>query len=851
MATVYLAEDLKHDRKVALKVLKPELAAVLGADRFVVEIKTTAALQHPHILPLLDSGEAAGLLYYVMPYVTGETLRARLESERQLPIDDALRISREVADALGAAHALGIIHRDIKPENILLQGGHALVADFGIALAVQSAAGARMTQTGLSLGTPQYMSPEQAMGEKTIDMRSDIYALGAVTYEMLIGEAPFTGPSVQAIVARVLSEEPRGLRVQRKSVPAGAERAILRALEKLPADRFATAAEFIVALGATTPPGEHAEALRSGPAGDGRRRVVLAAVLAAGMLATGWLLGRRTGASWEPPLGVLGRAAQVTWEPGLEITPALSPDGKLVAYVAGNGTQMKIFVRPVSGGRAIPLTDDTVAVEIAPQWSHDGSRILFISNNRVVSAAAGGGAPRPEVPPRAGASVIGWATWSPDDQHIAFTSADTLFVQDVGGATRQLVVTTQPDLCHWGTRDLLTCAAGNYLYLLPGLGFGNLAPGWIITVHAKTGAVHTVSDSLYINTTPRWSADGRSVLYASNRLGPSDIYSVRVTASGERDGVPRRVTTGLGVNSFSLSADGSQLAYAVMNASANIWSLPFPAGAGAAPTQHTFGQQIVENSAVSADGRWLYFDSNLGGNQDLYRMQLPSGVPERLTSESTAEFAPEPSPDGRWVAFHSIRGGSRDVFVMPLDGGALQQVTKTPMNEGLASWSPDGRALIFSNLVGDQKTFIATRNEQGAWTVRERLATGLFVRWAPDGEWFSFSTALTGGALGVAARDGGAPRILFDASRAGAPRASTSFWDAAGRTVYFKSHDATGAAAIWSVPFAGGVPQRVVTLGDARLRSDRYGFTIHGGRVYFALHDRQSNVWVMEIGSMR
>src|SRR5438093_321942 len=197
MATVYLAHDLRHDRPVAIKVLHPELAAALGAERFLSEIKTTAKLQHPHILPLLDSGEADGLLFYVMPYVSGETLRTRLEREKQLPIADALRIAREAADALGAAHGLGIVHRDIKPENILLQGGHALVADFGIALAVQQAGGHRMTQTGLSLGTPQYMSPEQAMGERAIDARADIYALGAVTYEMLVGEPPFTGPSTQ------------------------------------------------------------------------------------------------------------------------------------------------------------------------------------------------------------------------------------------------------------------------------------------------------------------------------------------------------------------------------------------------------------------------------------------------------------------------------------------------------------------------------------------------------------------------------------------------------------------------------------------------------------------------------
>ena len=194
MATVYRAIDVKHQRDVAIKVLHPDLGAALGSERFLAEIRTTARLQHPHVLPLLDSGEADGLLYYVMPLVTGETLRHRLERENQL-IDDAISIAREVADALGYAHGLGVIHRDIKPENILLRDGHALVADFGIALAVQTAGGARMTQTGLSLGTPQYMSPEQAMGERTIDGRSDLYALGAVTYEMLAGEPPLPDPT--------------------------------------------------------------------------------------------------------------------------------------------------------------------------------------------------------------------------------------------------------------------------------------------------------------------------------------------------------------------------------------------------------------------------------------------------------------------------------------------------------------------------------------------------------------------------------------------------------------------------------------------------------------------------------
>ena len=248
MATVYLAHDLKHDRKVAIKVLRPELSAVIGAERFLREIKTIANLQHPHILGLIDSGEVSGTAYYVMPFVDGESLRDRLHREQQLPIAEAVRTATEVASALDYAHRHGIIHRDIKPENILLHDGRALVADFGIALAASKVGGARMTETGMSLGTPTYMSPEQAMGERVITARSDVYALGCVTYEMLVGEPPFTGPTAQAIVAKVMTAEPAGLTAQRRSIPAAVEAAVLTALEKLPADRFATAAEFAAAL---------------------------------------------------------------------------------------------------------------------------------------------------------------------------------------------------------------------------------------------------------------------------------------------------------------------------------------------------------------------------------------------------------------------------------------------------------------------------------------------------------------------------------------------------------------------------------------------------------------------------
>src|SRR6266540_2042768 len=248
MATVYLARDIRHDRLVALKLLNPELGAVLGVERFLSEIKVTANLQHPNLLPLFDSGEAEGLLFYVMPYVEGETLRARLDREKQLPVEEAIRIAVAIANALEYAHNHGVIHRDLKPENILLQSGEPVVADFGIALAVSKAGGNRITQTGHSLGTPNYMSPEQATGDRVIDARSDIYSLGAMTYEMLTGEPPHTGNTSQAVIARMLTEKPRPIRTTRSAVPEYVEDAIQRSLEKLPADRFSSAKQFADAL---------------------------------------------------------------------------------------------------------------------------------------------------------------------------------------------------------------------------------------------------------------------------------------------------------------------------------------------------------------------------------------------------------------------------------------------------------------------------------------------------------------------------------------------------------------------------------------------------------------------------
>jgi hypothetical protein len=392
MATVYLAHDERHARSVALKVLRPELAAVIGADRFLNEIKTTANLQHPHILPLHDSGEVDGTVWYVMPLVEGESLRDRLKRETQLPIDDALTIAREVASALDYAHRHGVVHRDIKPENILLHDGRAVVADFGIALAVSKTEGStRLTETGMSLGTPHYMSPEQALGEKNVDARTDVYALGAVLYEMLVGEPPFTGPSAQAIIAKVMSAPAAPVTQLRPTVPAGVDTAVMRALSKLPADRFRSAAEFSGAMQAGLSLGPTAtHATMSRPVVVPARSVtpfVPWVVAAAAVGVAAWLATPSRGsADARVTAAVIPLEIRTpTDAPPNEIgTPiAISPDGTVLVYVGPDPDERgmtALWRRPLDRLDASPIAGSRGAQR--PRFSDDGKQVYFVVRGR-------------------------------------------------------------------------------------------------------------------------------------------------------------------------------------------------------------------------------------------------------------------------------------------------------------------------------------------------------------------------------------------------------------------------------------------------------------------------------------
>jgi len=692
MATVYLARDLKHDRKVALKVLRPELAAVIGAERFLAEIKTTANLQHPHILPLHDSGEAGGSVFYVMPYVEGESLRDRITREKQLPVEDAVRLAQEIASALDYAHRHGVIHRDIKPENILLHDGQALVADFGIALAVSSAGGTRMTETGMSLGTPHYMSPEQAMGDRELNARSDVYALGATLYEMLVGEPPFTGPTAQAIVARVMTEAPRPLRIQRHTIPEHVEAAIAKALEKLPADRFGTAAEFAEALKVGGP----AERRTGGrdwdrPPSDGptvRRSAVTAAIAAtvlfAALAAWGWLRHPAAAASGDivrailelpqgtslsyPSIALSRDGSRIvvsanqggksillqrsldqldfTVVPGSEdgVRPFLSPDGKWVGFAAGK-TMRKV---PLEGG---PAADVAATNWAGGDWTDDGT-IVYTPDYKsgLWRVPAGGGTPEQLTTPDSAQRELAhwWPQVLPDGEHVLFTAFRTPLERS------QI--------------EVLSLKTGERTVLLEGGVSGRyVTAGYLL--YAKQEALFAVPFDLH-----RLEVTGQPVPV---------IQDVALEAEDGRAG-------------FAVSDDGT-LAYIAASTFAPDLELVWVTRQGHASAS-IIPPGRFDNPALSPDGRRVALAiARPGEAKDVWVLDLARGTRTPLTSGGANDFNPLFTPDGQRVIFESEQPVF-DLYARASDGsGAVAPLLTTPYDKMPASFAEHGRVMLFEH----------------------------------------------------------------------------------------------------------------------------------------------------------
>ncbi len=780
MATVYLAEDLKHDRKVAVKVLKPELAAVLGAERFVQEIKTTAALQHPHILPLFDSGAADGFLFYVMPFIDGETLRTRLDRETQLGIEEAVRITREVADALDYAHRHGVIHRDIKPENILLHDGRPMVADFGIALALSAAAGGRMTETGMSLGTPHYMSPEQATAEKEITARSDVYSLGSVLYEMLAGQPPHLGGSAQQIIMKIIAEDAAPVTTLRKSVPPNVAAAVAMSLEKLPADRFESARAFADALG--NPAFRTATGTGAASAGGttaqppNRLTALLGAALAVMTIVAAWALLRPA-----PPLPVIryalalpagqepvgGGFALITadgshivyagrgvrpgqWQlwvkardrqgatplDGTEgVTAAvISPDDRSVAFVQGG----ILRTLPLAGGAAVDLVEGVASVHGSAAWLDDGT-ILFshgqarLQGRGISRVSEDGGTP--EVVWSSDSLLPTALTPLPGGRGVLFAACpapcdrSAIWALDLAAKTARQVAADGWAAWYLSTGHLAFVRRDRHLMVVP-FDLKSLSPRG--TPVAVLDSVSTEAPIPYFAV----SASGTAVMRLGAAAQALRFSLVRVDRTGREIPLDSswtfRVTQFAGNYGWSISPDGSRLAIGLNTQEGDdIWVKPLPRGPA---TRVTFGAGAENRPRWTPDGRSLTFVSpdglslrradGTGRDSLLVRGQLDEGLI---------------SPDGRWIVFRrgasSAASGGRDIFgFRPGVDSAPVPVLATPYDEMAMSLSPDGRWMAYqSDESGRIEVFIRPFPNTTDQKVQVSSAGGTGPLWARNG----------------------------------------------------------------------------------------------------------------------
>jgi serine/threonine-protein kinase len=779
MATVYLAHDLKHDRKVAIKVLKPELAAVLGAERFVVEIKTTASLQHPHILPLFDSGTADGFLFYVMPFIEGETIRDKLNRETQFGIDEAVRITREVADALDYAHRHGVIHRDIKPENILLHDGRAMVMDFGIALAVSAAAGGRMTETGLSLGTPHYMSPEQATAEKEITPRSDIYSLASVLYEMLAGQPPHIGGSAQQVIMKIITEPAQPVRQLRKNTPVNVDAAIAKALEKLPADRFESAKAFSDALAnpafvaSTTAPRVVARA-------DTAARSSLPLVGGAALAVVGLTLGvwgwRHRGAEDAAPVVPLTLELPSA-RPDLARF-AVSEDGARFAFATDEG----IVVRD-SGKREYRLLQGTEAAE-SPSFSPDGTWLLFELRGHLRKVPLSGGAAVGIV---ANDSLLGSHVRWGEDGSMVFESGEHLYVVTASGTLKQLRKAERPQVARLmpdgtGVLYLDTRRGSKLMYY-------DLAADTAFTLLEDSGeATYLATDHL---------------LYAASDGGLFAIsFNPKQHAvSGNPIPIVADIQPNGGVSPFELSRNGTLVYRAgvdreyrvlVRDARGKVDTLPL------AP-------KIMAYVRVSPDGRTLALTvgSARGTNRYTALYDLALGGITRFTQEGGGH-APVWSPDGKRLAFTAdISGGdAEDIFVQPVDRSTPPvRLFKMPNDQHASAW-PSDTMLVFSSQsapvnLGNRgvaggapgTTHVSNPETPGAPPrIYLKAEWGQYdAAISPDGKWAAF-TSLESGTPEVFVR----PFPIADAG--GVVKVSSgggqfARWSGDGRTIYYHALD--------------------------------------------------------------
>ena len=855
MATVFLARDLKHERRVALKLLNPELGAVLGPERFLAEIKVTANLQHPNLLPLFDSGAGSGgLLYYVMPFVEGESLRAKLVRELQLPVDEALHIAIAVASALDYAHQHGVIHRDLKPENILLQAGQPVVADFGIALAVSNAGGARITQTGLSLGTPQYMSPEQATGDRVLDARSDIYSLGAVLYEMLAGEPPHSGPTAQAIIAKVLTDKPRSLRLFRDTVPPYVETAVERALAKLPADRFHSAREFAEALSgrgagqpslAVTPAtavSTAATAARAGSPRPARLLRLLPWALTFGALGVAAMTFKKPPAPTAPTVRY-----QVVLPPAFTLPPvgdgnpaAVSPGGRYVAYIANaeDGAR-RLYLRGADELLARVVPGSEFARQ--PFFSPDGGWVAFWSNGQIKKAAVTGGSAvtlldLPQV------SRVSWSV----SGKLVMTVDDRLAVASAAGGAPQ--VFTAPDTAHGETAQFAPVVLADGKTVL----YTSMAMGGPAASHIGVASLedHTTTILDIQGSYPLGVIEG-NLIYATAggviQAVPFDLKRRRVS------GVPvpliEQVATQTGSVSIhaDLSPDGVLTYVSGMNRRQLVQVNP-----DGSQRPVLSEPSVFLTPRLSPDGRRIAMSQGSSSRSDVFVYELPGGPLVRLTTEGTTNDRPEWMPDGKSLLYRSNRGGLNALWVAPLDGsGSPRQLfglNDAKIDEGMIS--KDGTYLIYqADRTGRGELFY--RQMSGDTTSR-RLASGAFgevgPRFSPDGKWVVYASGETG-ASQIYVRPFPSLSARYQISLTGG---ATPLWSPDGKRIYYVVGRDLIAATIGSLaPFSIAsrekLPLRGFTFGGIHADYD----VLPDGRTLLAFQAGDEDAHIVAVYNWR
>ena len=731
MATVYLAEDLKHKRNVAVKVLRPELAAVLGSERFLNEIEVTANLQHPHILPLHDSGEADGFLFYVMPHVTGESLRTKLAREKQLPVDEAVQIATQVAAALDHAHRRNVIHRDIKPGNILLQDGQAVVADFGIALAVTIAGGSRITKTGLSPGTPEYMSPEQVTGDRQLDARSDVYSLGAVVYEMLTGDPPHTGSSAQQIMMTIVTEDAPPVTTVRNAVPPHVVAAVAQSLEKLPADRFESAQAFAEALGDVTFTSRSTAAGRGQvDSGTGRGppwKLVSAAVglaLVAGSAA--WIL--------HPTPEIPRRPVQFSIESDSahRISPgsaALSPDGSVLVYNARTGSGSMLYQRRIDELHAHPIAGTEGGFD--PFFSPDGAQLGFRTEGALRRVRLDGGVPRAIT--EFDGFFLG-ADWGNDDEIVFSTGlpAHVYTVSANGGTPQVLEVLDRLADTLWIASPVFIPGARALLFATE----TNQGQTRVGVVSLESADVRL----LMPGAAPHYVRSGHVVYVEADGSLVAQPFDV---AKLDTAGAARRLAEGVGISllhpMLAVSSSGT-LVYSLASNEGRDLALVDRDG-NERPLLRERGFWVPR---FSPDGTRIAFGVMTGAHKDIWIHDLAVGTTSRLTLDGQGNNDPVWNPDGTSVAF-SRDADVKDLYVLSAEGGDPDLVVAQDGLQWTTDWSPDGRHLVFTNVTANQDIWVAPLSGDGE--PRPFLATRYLEgagRISPNGRWLAYHSDESG-----------------------------------------------------------------------------------------------------------